>query len=259
MRTNFRIMTQELLQTDRAGLPATRDTIGAYTGALATWRDGLTPTMAVTWEAPDPDFAALVVASTDTRLRSWVYSFHDQPIRVGMRIWRLTPGVYQATQGEIMKGESVNLRYGWSDPVKFTYRRPLDTYYVDVPPRKPFAIDLRLLKPVEVPETSPDPAIANRDVVFGDPDNIVATVHNVGSEPMDGVSVALEVQAADGAWKRSAEQRTGKLPAPDLDPVTQQLTFVHVPTAKSYRVVLDPDTKLDELYEGNNTATLTRK
>ena len=62
MRTDFRIMTQELLQTDRAGLPATRDTIGAYSGALATWRDGLTPTMAVSWEAPDTDFAALVVA-----------------------------------------------------------------------------------------------------------------------------------------------------------------------------------------------------
>ncbi len=256
MRVNFRLMTEELLQTDRAGLPATRETIGAYTGALATWRDGLTPTMAVTWEVPDPDFAALVVAATDTRLRTWVYSFHDQPIRVGMRIWRLTPGVYQATQGEILPGESVNRRYGWSEPTRFTYRRRLDTYYVDVPPRKPFAIDLRRLNPLDVPQTAPDAAIADRDVSLGAPDVLLATMHSIGSEPLPGLTVALEARQPDGTWKRVAERKTGQLPAPELDPAVRKFEFVGFPKAPAYRVVLDADQKVDELYEGNNTATL---
>jgi hypothetical protein len=256
MRTNFRIMTHELLQTDRAGLPATRETIGAYTGALATWRDGLTPTMAVTWDVPDPHFAAIVVAATETRLRTWVYSFHDRPVRMGMRIWQLTPGVYQATQGEIMPGETVNLRYGWSEPTKFTYRRRLDTYYVDVPPRKPFAIDLRLLGRLEVSEAAPDAAIADRDVSLGAPDVLLAMVHNVGTADLNGLTVALEARGDDG-WKRVEEKQTGQLAAPGLDPVVRKIAFTGFPRASAYRVVLDPANKLDELYEGNNTATLT--
>ncbi len=159
MRVNFRLMTEELLQTDRAGLPCSRESLGAYTGAVHNWRDGLMPAMAVTWEVPDPHFAALVVASTDRRLRVWVYSFHDEPIRVGMRIWRLTPGRYAATHGEILPGETTNRRYGWCDPESFTYRRPLDTYRVNIPPRRPYCVDLRLVEPVDVPATAPDPAI----------------------------------------------------------------------------------------------------
>jgi hypothetical protein len=256
MRTNFRLMTEELLQTDRAGLPCTRETLGAYTGALHTWRDGLLPTMAVTWEVPDPNFAALVVASTPDRLRVWVYSFHDEPIRMGMRIWRLTPGTYVASHGEIMKGESTNLRYGWRPEEAFTYRRRLDTYHVEVPPRKAYCVDLRLLRPIEVPETAPDLAIADRDVVSAGPGMIQATVHSVGSGSASNVLVALEAGDGSGQWKRVAERRTGDLPTPGLDPVTETLTFSDVKPAKAYRVVLDPDQRVDELYEGNNIGTL---
>jgi len=258
MRTNFRIMTEELLQTDRAGLPMMQETVGTYTGALHNWRDGLLPTMAVTWDVPDTDFAALVVASTDKRLRTWVYSFHDEPVRMGLRIWRLTPGVYAAVHGEIMPGEGGgNMRYGWSDPDRFTFRRRLDTYYVNVPPHKPYCIDLRLVQPIEVSATAPDAAIADRDVAMPFPGTLTAIVHSVGSEPMNSMLVTLEAKDDAGSWKRVAEQQTGELAAPDFDPITQTMTFENVPAATAYRVVLDPDHELDELYEGNNVGLLT--
>ncbi|MBI4580930.1 MAG: hypothetical protein HY718_14580, partial [Planctomycetes bacterium] len=256
MRVNFRIMTEELLQTDRAGLPAMRESVGAYTGALHNWRDGLLPTMAVTWEVPDRQFAALVVASTDVRLRVWVYSFHDRPVRMGMRIWRLRPGVYWASHGKILPGESTNLRYAWNEGEEFTFRRRLDTYDVDVPPREAWAIDLRLVRSVDVPATAPDAAIADRDLAMPTMGTLTSTVHNVGSEAMREVLAVLETDNGDGHWSRVAEQRTGTLPAPGLDPVTQTLTFRDVPAARLYRVRLDPDRQLDELYEGNNQAEL---
>lgn len=256
MRVNFRLMTDELLQTDRAGLPRMRESLGAYTGALHNWRDGLTPTMAVTWDVPDTDFAALVVASTEKRLRTWVYSFHDRPVRMGLRLWRLTPGRYAAAHGEIMKGETTNLRYGWGPVEEFLYRRRLDTYYVEVPPRKAYCIDLRLTEPIDVPEAAPDAAIAGRDVVRQDGGRIEVTVHSVGSEPVRELVVALEAADGDGRWKAVARQQIGNLPAPELDPVTRTVTFEEVPPAKAYRVVLDPDGQLDELYEDNNVATL---
>lgn len=257
MRTSFRLMTEELLQTDRAGLPMTRESVGAFTGALHTWRDGLLPTMAVTWEVPDTDFAGLVVAGTDKRLRTWVYSFHDQPVRMGLRIWRLTPGVYAASHGEIMKGESTNLRYGWSDPEEFTYRRRLDTYYVNVPPRKAYAIDLRLVRPIDVPATAPDAALAGRDLAMPSPGTLTAVIHSIGSDRIPALVAALETQDEASSWKRIARQSIGEMPAPGFDPVTETVTFTDVPPAKTYRVVLDPDGQLDELYEGNNIAVLS--
>jgi hypothetical protein len=258
MRTNFRLMTEELLQTDRAGLPMMQESVGAYTGALHNWRDGLLPTMAVTWDVPDANFAAMVVAGTDVRLRTWVYSFHDEPVRMGLRIWRLTPGVYTAVHGEIMPGEGRgNLRYGWSDPSDFIFRRRLDTCYVTVPPRKPYCIDLRLVRPIDVPAMAADAAIADRDVAMQSPGTLTAVVHNVGNETMNDVSVVLETSDDSRLWKRVAEQRTETLPAPGFDPVTRKLLFKNVPAAKAYRVTLDPDNKLDELYEGNNVGTLT--
>lgn len=255
MRVNFRLMTEELLQTDRAGLPGIGETLGAYTGAIHTWRDALMPTMALTWEVPDPHFAALVVAATETRLRVWIYSFHDRTVRLGMRLWRLIPGLYLATHGEILPGESTNLRYRWSDPEDFTYRRRLDTYRVDVPPRKPYVVDLRLVRCIEVPSTAPDPAIADRDVVLAEPGTLQVTVHNLGSRPADQVVVALEAQDECGEWKRVSELRTGHLAAPELDPVTETLRFERVPAAGTYRVILDPGQRIDELYEGNNVGT----
>jgi hypothetical protein len=254
MRVNFRLMTEELLQTDRAGLPMSRESSGAYTGALHNWCDGLTPTMAVTWDVPDTNFAALVVAGSQQRLRTWVYSFHDQPVRMGMRLWRLTPGRYAAAHGGIMKGESTNLRYRWSPTEEFTYRRRLDTYYVEVPPRKPYCIDLRLIEPIAVPQTAPDPAIAARDVILDSDGRVKVTAHNVGSEPINGLAVALDAGDGKDHWQRVAVQPIANMPAPELDPVTQTVSFDEVPTAKAYRVILDPDQQIEELYEGNNIA-----
>jgi hypothetical protein len=155
-----------------------------------------------------------------------------------------------------MKGESTNKRYHWTDREEFTYRRRLDTYYVNVPPGKPYAIDLRLIQPMDVPATAPDAGIANRDLATIEPGTITAVVHSLGSEPLGKCKVVLQAQSDNGEWKQVAEQNTSKLAAPDLDPVTAKLTFKKVPPAKAYRVLLDPDNKIDELYEGNNTATL---
>lgn len=257
MRFNFRLMTKELLQTDRAGLPGTIDTFGAFTGGLHIWRESLLPTMAVTWDVPDPDFAALVVCAQRDRLRAWVYSFHDQPVRVGARIWwRLVPGIYWASHGAILPGEQGNLRYGWSEPESFTYRRPLDTYFFDVPPRTAYAVDLRLAHPLDLPETSPDLAVATRDIVVNGGGVVRVTVHNLGNAPVERTVVALAAKK-DEQWQEPVRQQTGPLVAAAFDPVTRTLAFPAVPGATAYRVVMDPDNALDELYEGNNTAEWT--
>ena len=257
LRTNFRLMTEEQLQTDRAGLPASGETLGAFTGAIHTWRDGLTPTMAVTWDVPDTNFAALVVASSDKRMRVWVYSFHDQPVTMGMRLWRLTPGVYETRCGAILPGESTNLRYEWTPGEPFTYRRRADSYRISVPPHVAYAIDLRLTEPIEVPSTAPDLAIADRDVKLETAGTIQAVVHNVGNAEAHNVKVQLEWRDTPaGRWQVAETQTIDRMALPELEPVTQTIEFTKVASGSAYRVVLDPDQKLDELFEGNNVGTL---
>lgn len=257
MRTNFRLMTEEQLQTDRAGLPATRETIGAYTGAIHTWRDSLMPTMAVTWEAPDTDFAALVVASTQERLRVWVYSFHDQPVRFGLRLWQLRPGEYELMHGTILAGESTNLRYEWSEPEVLTVRRRADTCAARIPGRTAYAVDLRLLRPVQRPELLPDVGIADRDIAVAPEGPISVTVHSLGSAAIPDMDVVLEVPEGSG-WRDAGRQRLGELDAPGLDPVSRTLTFPRIQEAV-FRVRVDPRDRVDELCESNNAAVWRRR
>ena len=54
-------------------------------------------------------------------------------------------------------------------------------------------------------------------------------------------------------------KRTGTLIAPGFDPVTEILVFNDAPTAAAYRVIVDPENRIDELYEGNNAGILNLK
>jgi hypothetical protein len=254
MRNNFRLMTEEVLQTDRAGLPGSLHSYGAFTGGLTSWRDAYVPDMAVTWEAPDTEFAALVVASSAERLRVWIYSFHDETMTYGLRLWKLAPGLYEAVHGEILPGEGPNHRYGWSEPEPFTFRRKLDTYRVEVPPRVPYAVDLRLVERVEMPGTAPDPAIGPGDVQRTGDGTIRVTVHNLGSAACsEGVDVML-VPGTEPGGVPEVRARTGLLPAPKLESIAEVVSLDDPAPGQSLRIVLDPDDEIAELYEGNNAS-----
>ncbi|MBN2271510.1 MAG: hypothetical protein JXN61_12910, partial [Sedimentisphaerales bacterium] len=92
LRVNFNLYTRETLQTDRAGLPGSEITFSAFTGAVEEWIDAGIPTMAVTWDVPHRDFAAIVPYTSEDCLRAWIYNFSGQTTRMGMRLWRLRPG-----------------------------------------------------------------------------------------------------------------------------------------------------------------------
>lgn len=262
MRVNFLLMTKELLQTDRAGLPGAMETHGAYTGGFNNWRSNNIMTAAVTYDAPHTNFGALVPVAADRYLRVWLYNFDDQTARMGLRLWRLDPGVYELRVGEILPGEDVNQRYAWTahEPELVTVRRRADTVYVDLPPGKPWAIDLRQREALDVPAEAPDVALTSRDLTLTAKDgrlDLSAVVHNIGLKTATNVVVALQVPDGD-AFRNEAVTRIRRLESPDdLMPRTHTVNFEDVPEATAYRVVLDPDDDIDELYEGNNTATLT--
>jgi len=256
-RHNLELQTTEVLSTDRAALGSALTVFGAYTGAVCGLRDAATPTFAVTYDTPDNDFAALVTESTSRRLRVWLYSFHEKPVRIGLKLWQLLPGSYVLNQGELLAGEhSFQHRYGWiaSKAVKVTHRA--DMVYVDVPSGKVWVVDVRLDASIAVPKIAPDLAVGESDLRPA-PNGLEVTVHNVGNAGSSPCTAEVQLRK-NGAWKTVANVRIPAIAAPRN--LSASFLKVVAPMkallgAATMRVRIDPDDRQYELCETNNVCT----
>ncbi len=257
-RYNLEMQTTEVLSTDRAALYGALTVFGAYTGAVTDLRDASTPTFAITYDTPDENFAAVVTESTPERLRVWLYSFAEVPVRIGLKVWRLLPGTYVMNQGELMPGEyEFQNRYGWRKTKIVRILRRADTVYVSVPARKVWVVDLRLKERITVPKKAPDLAVTARDIRLTK-DRISVVVHNVGSARSTATWLSVQVQDESGKWKPA-----GRIRIPPIEPPRQfvpSTTQVQLPLPESalrrVRVVVDTENREWELFEGNNVVVI---
>ena len=221
--------------------------------------------MAVTWESPHRDFAAIVPYTSEDCLRVWIYNFAEKTTRIGMRLWRLRPGEYEVRSGQIGKGKGYLREYQWSKPSSFIVRHKADVYWIDVPAQREFAVDLRLLKPLAdsgVPARGPwglpDPAISERDIsVAKNADGkitVTATVHNLGNAAVKNLLVAL-VRGDQGEYSEIARQTVDLPGCKDFRPSRIDVEFTRVNPAADLMILLDPQEKVAEIYELNNRAS----
>lgn len=255
LRNNLELQTTEVLSTDRAALPHALDIFGAYTGAITGMRDAATPTFSVTYDTPSTDFAALLVVATEERIRIWLYQFEDEPMPIGLQLWRLKPGRYDLLQGEQHPGEhEYQHRYAWRPAETFTLQRRAEGPTVVVPPGKVWVVDLRLVEPLTVPAASPDLAIAPRDITKEN-DELAVRIHNIGNAGSLPTKVALQARRGEG-WTTIA---SGTVPA--IDPpedLRARLVAVRLPQPRirPFRVVVDPRDAQFETNEQNNNVTM---
>jgi len=168
---------------------------GAMTGAT-TW--GILPPSVVSWSNPDPgagemDFAALVNDIQSTGIDVLLFSYAGQPSDFGMRIWRTLPaGQYEARVGDdndhddVMDGPPHTV-------VPFSLASPGVTVELpNLPAGTLQKIEIRQLSPAAgVPPLLPDPALGPADITFAAGGSVAVVVHNLGSAPVLGASVAL--------------------------------------------------------------------
>ncbi len=257
MRNNWTQFTSEVLQTDRAGLAGAKHVMGAYTGSVSGTRDTDTPTFAVTWDTPDLNFAALVTEATPSRVRAMLYSFNEETTRMGLCPWRLQPGVYVVQAGERLTDTKDKMtRYSWGEPREVTHLHRATPIWIDVPAGKEWVVDVRLRKPIARPAKLPDLAIGVDDMVISG-QSCTVTVHNIGSDASAGFDVVLESSPDGRTWKVVDRQRVDGLPQiTNLDPVRQDIALKKPTNASRWRIRLDPDDVIDELYELNNSLVL---
>lgn len=254
LRTNLELQTTEVLSTDRAELGSALTVFGAYTGAISGLRDAATPTFAVTYETDSTDFAALVTESTPKRLRVWLYSFADQPAKIGLKLWQLVPGSYILNQGALLDGEyPFQHRYAWQRPRLEEVTHRAKTIYVAVPARTVWVVDLRLDEPKEVPSTAPDLAISPRDLKYT-AKGLQVTVHNIGNAPSPASRLVVKTRK-QGRWRTVGQASIPAVAPPrDLKPSFVTVAVPLAAPSEPCQVTLDPDGKLYEICETNNIA-----
>ncbi len=240
--------------TDRVFLNAISNAAIAYTGGYAT-RNKLPHTHAVSWEGFGTDYAALVLRAKRGHLKALVYNFADKPLTGRFRPWTLDHGLYALRLGpEDNGGGGTGLR-----PVAPTGGTPVPPTPFEVlrataipltlPPKATTVVELVQTKRLEPEWERPDLALSPREVRF-EGKTFHGIAHNLGSRAVESFDAVL----LDREGKERARKTLGPLEAP-LDLVPRRLPFALdgvPPGAQGWSVVLDPDSRVPEVFEGNN-------
>jgi hypothetical protein len=117
-----------------------------------------------------------------------------------------------------------------------------------IPSGENIAVELKLLKKIARSENLPDLAIQPKRDIKQDFDKVTVTVHNIG----DGDAKNVTVTVLDKNENILAEKTIRKIKAPiDLIPKMESVAF-NLTDKKWYKIVIDRDKSIEEIYEGNN-------
>ena len=261
LRVNFNLQTREVIQTDRAGLAGSSITFGAYTGAVREWKDAGMPTMAVTWDVPHADFSALVVGATPKELSVWLYNHRPEQMKVGMRLWQLSPGEYQVQYGPIQRNTSKTHLKPHPTIERFILQERAGRYELDIPSRQEIVIKFQLVNALKRQEPLPDPAICTDDITILKANEkhatLKLTVHNLGNAPVRELPVIV-MNGSQGKKRVLARYVIDFLPeSRDLQPSTVSIMLNKIMLSTNLRAVIDPDQRIEEICESNNEASIS--
>jgi hypothetical protein len=221
----------------------------SYLGGFCR-RNKFNPTLAVSWEGFGTDYAALVLVNQMDRVKAAVYNFADQPLKGKMRVWALEHGRYQVAIGADVNSDNK------MDRIEEAGIRELakaDVINLTLRPRAVTIVRIEQEKSLQSILARADLAIAAREVEI-EGNVLTGTVHNIGSANAAEVTVVV----VDASGEVVAGKSLGELAAPaDLFP--KRISFnLQLPgkPGRGWRLVLDPEHSVPEIYEGNNEVAL---
>ncbi len=274
IRTNFELLTSEVLFTDRVAVTQHPMWSMMTGGASLPY---FYPCYFVTWQNTGAHFAALVTHADAQSLKVLACHFEPQPKTVVMRLWRLEPGAYEVRVGIDADGDD------GMDAV--TERRRLDVtergegVAVQLLPRRVQVIEVKkqsaLSSPVPAFWDRPDLAVGDQDVRVGNTTTqegwlppwqprfvrfahevpVIVTVYNIGKHSTPPAIVTLWAQQK-GQWQPVTKVEVPVLKAPDdLSPSSHTVTLRWRPKQTGewlLRVTVEPMTPCHEITRRNN-------
>jgi len=243
------LLTEAEPYTDRVPVPGQQLLSNLF---LGDWTSGKShvPGHWVSWEGGGLDYAAAVREASPEHLRALVYSFHEQPTPMTMRVWRLPHGRYTVSVGIDRDDDDV------ADELLLEEEMELVRYdgavQFDAQPGETMVIELTLLEELPDIRTRPDLAIGVGDVAR-DGDPLTVTVHNIGGSASPAST--LQVLGADDAVL-ATEDIPALEAAIDLQPKTATLRIDLPAGAQATSIRLDPADAIAEITKVNNALTL---
>lgn len=235
--------------TDRVFPSILRHASTAYLGGYCL-RNRFNVTQAASWEGFGVDHAALVTVNRPDRCTALVYNHASRTLRGNMRLWALEHGKYRIAIGPDSDSD------GRMDRAERTEERELsraDALEITLPPRAVTVVEITQQALLDPLDARADLALSPREIrVTGR--TVTGVAHNIGSADAAGAVVAV----LDAAGAVIARQPLGRIGAP-LDLVPKRAPFtLQLPHAagKGWKVVLDPEGIVPEIYEGNNSVSL---
>lgn len=247
----FKYMYTDASQfTDRIFLYAVQNAAKAYCGAYVT-RNKISNGISVSWEGFGTDFAALVLAAGDDRLKAAVYSFADEPMEGGLRVWQLENARYRVTIGPDADGDDA------LDAPAEALEMELARYSrvpLTLQPRQVTIVEIEQIEPLAPIYDRPDLALSPLDTVVAN-GTVRGVAHNIGQSAAGPTAIAL----IGAGGEVVASQALASLPGigSDLQPVRVEFELTGVPAnVDGWQVVIDREGSIDEICEGNNTLRL---
>lgn len=195
-----------------------------------------------------PDVARVILNADDTSINAVVYSFHNKLRELKMRMARINDGryrigLYTDTDGNGNAGTAI-----WTTEKDLTR---FDVVSLPVPPHKSLVIKVEQVKKYSRPAQLADLAIDRWDAVRNG-STVTAMVHNLGNDKAENITVRL----LDG--KNIVQDKVISRLDPPTDFVAKRtrISFTNVPASNALKIVIDPDKKVKEILEENNSASV---
>ncbi|MDP7398570.1 MAG: sugar-binding protein [Lentisphaeria bacterium] len=222
----------------------------AYFGS-SNARNKFNHCQAISWNGIGMEFAALVSDNRQDRMKVLMYNSGTEPLEVQMTVWRLGHGRYRLRIHEDTDGDHVAEKNVRNETLVLHKARKVS---LSIPPRRVMALSLVQEEKFASIFSRPDLALAVSETAVSGL-KLTGIVHNIGSAIAPGTTIAV----LDAKGAVVAEQKLADLAPPtDLEP--KRLPFsIACPTAPKagWRVVVDPKDRIEEIYEGNNSVSLS--
>jgi len=255
LRRVYPLVTTEAGPTDRLGISGGINPLLIYTGGRV---GGPMLECAVTYRHTTRQFAAAVLGTDSQGFRLLYYSMAPDMRTISLVPWHLEAGgKYILRFGPDENDDQKADRFIEARTFDFPQRGTEITLMVE--PGVNYVVEVEQVQRGGLPELAPDPGIESADIRFAPyAGQILARIHNVGSENVRNVEVA----AYDGDPRRGgtliAKGTIPNLEAPvDLSPRTTTIGFEWRPSRKAHEIhiIIDPDRKLiEEITTFNNHA-----
>ena len=181
-----------------------------------------------------------------------IYSFSAHEKQVTVRFYRLDPGTYEVS---LKADKDGNGSYETVLVEKQQDFRRFDTFSFILPPKVPVFFDVKQTKKAPDPGDLPDLAVSSYFIERNGSD-VVVTVYNIGNAPSGAFTVSLvdEKNAVISQVRVNSLDGSG-----DFVPKKATVTFPKIRRKGTYKIVVDREDAVREIYEGNNSAEFLNK